>query len=57
MNEFPPQRLLAAALRVPSSRDPDVRYIVVINPSGKLTCSCPAGWYRRPCRHVKAVTP
>ena len=22
---------------------------------GKVTCNCPAGWHRRPCRHVRAV--
>jgi uncharacterized protein YcnI len=46
---------LRATLRVPSRRDPKVKYVVVVNPSGVVTCSCPAGWHRRPCWHVKAI--
>ena len=48
-------RYLAAHLRVRSATDPTVKHYVVINPSGKVTCSCPAGAWRKPCRHVKAV--
>ena len=40
---------------IPSSSDPDVSYIVVVNPSGIVTCNCPAGWNQRPCRHAMAV--
>lgn len=49
------RRRLSARLRVPSSTDPTVKYMVVVNPSGVITCNCPAGWYRRPCRHARAI--
>lgn len=50
-----PRRLLPARLRFPSAHDPATRYTVVVNPSGSVTCSCPAGWHRRPCWHARTV--
>ena len=50
-------RLLPARIRVPSSSRPGTRYLVVVNPSGVITCSCPADWNRRLCRHIRALAP
>jgi len=49
------RRYLAARLQVPSSSNPTIKYVVVVNPTGAVTCNCLAGWNRRPCRHVRAV--
>ena len=38
-------------------KNPSIKYHVVVHANGKLTCSCLAGWHRRPCRHVRAVQP
>jgi hypothetical protein len=46
---------LAAHIRFPSSADPTIKYMVVVNPSGAITCNCAAGWHRRPCRHARMV--
>ena len=54
-HERAPRRCLPARLRVRSATDPTVKYTIVVHSNGKLTCSCMAGWHRRPCRHVKAV--
>jgi len=51
----PLRRRLVARFRVPSSVDATVKYVVVVNPSGVVTCNCPAGWHRRSCRHVRAI--
>ena len=50
-----PRRLLPARLRVRSSSDPATVYLLVVNPSGTVTCSCLAGWHRRTCRHARMV--
>lgn len=51
----PRPRLLTTIIKIKSAVDPGVRYTIVVNPSGSITCSCPAGWHRRPCWHVRAV--
>jgi hypothetical protein len=52
---MPVETRLRATFRFRSRRDPSVKYTVVVNPSGVVTCSCPAGWQRRSCWHAKAV--
>ena len=51
-----PRRLLPARIRVRSASRPYALYTIVINPGGVITCNCQAGWHRRLCRHVAAVT-
>lgn len=42
---------------VPSASDPAKAYTVVVHRDGSRTCSCLAGRYRRPCRHLVLATP
>ena len=54
-HERAPRRCLPARLRVRSATDPTVKHYVYVNASGMVTCSCPAGAWRKPCRHAEAV--
>jgi len=40
---------------VPSSRDPNKKYLVKQGPDGSLTCECPGYYFRRECWHTQAV--
>lgn len=44
-------------VEVPSSTNPTTNYIVTEAPDGTLRCNCAAGWWNRPCRHVRELTP